>query len=419
VIYVIGIGVRGAESLTGRSLGIIKRAGLLVGGARHLREFKGLSARLLTIKGGLEKTARTVERHIARRRASGSGAVVVVLATGDPSLFGIADFMVGRFSKKSVEIIPNVSIVQEAFARIKEPWGGLKVLSAHGRSTRELFTEIISGDKVAVFTDPSNTPAVIARGLLKRRAPGYTVYVLESLGMKTERVTKGTLRSVAARRSFAKLNIMILLKTKGAPSRAGGCSPGIPDKEFAHSGAMITKADIRVLSLSRMRLEPASVVWDIGSCSGSVAVEAALFARSGSVLAVEKDLKRVKDILRNRQRFKVWNLEVITGAAPGCLKKRALPDPDAVFVGGGGKDLPAILGFVAGRVKSGGSVVVNAVTIETAFAAFAFFADNGFSRDMTLVNVAKAKALAPGGASDGLNMLSASNPVFIITGIRR
>jgi precorrin-6Y C5,15-methyltransferase (decarboxylating) len=182
---------------------------------------------------------------------------------------------------------------------------------------------------------------------------------------------------------------------------------------------MITKADIRVLSLSRMRLEDTSVVWDIGSCSGAVAVEAALFARSGSVFAVEKNLKRVKDIKRNRQRFKAWNLEVITGAAPGCLKKRTLPDPDAVFVGGGGKDLPAILDFVAARVKKGGSVVVNAVTIETASAAFAFFADNRFARDMTLVNVAKAKALAPGGASDGLNMFSASNPVFIITGIRR
>ena len=419
MIYVIGIGVRGRESLTPRSLGIIKRAGLLVGGARHLREFKDSNARLLTIKGGLEKTARTIERHIARRRASGRRAVVVVLATGDPSLFGIADFMVGRFSKKSVEIIPNVSIVQEAFARIKESWRGLKVLSAHGRSTRELFAEIISGDKVTVFTDPSNTPAVIAGGLLKRRAPGYTVYVLESLGMEGERVTKGTLRSVAARRSFAKLNIMVLLKTKGAPSRADGYSPGIPDKDFAHSGTMITKADIRVLSLSRMRLEETSVVWDIGSCSGAVAVEAALFARSGSVLAVEKDLKRVKDILRNRQRFNVRNLEVITGTAPGCLKRRALPDPDAVFVGGGGKDLSAILDFVAGRVKLGGSVVVNAVTIETAYRAFTFFADNRFARDMTLVNVANAKALVPGGVSDGLNMLSASNPVFIITGIRR
>ena len=92
---------------------------------------------------------------------------------------------------------------------------------------------------------------------------------------------------------------------------------------------------------------------------------------------------------------------------------------DAVFVGGGGKDISAILAYVAGRVKRGGSVVVNAVTIETAFRAFAFFADKRFSRDMTLVNVAKAKAVRPGGGPDGLNMLSASNPVFIITGTRR
>jgi precorrin-6Y C5,15-methyltransferase (decarboxylating) len=178
---------------------------------------------------------------------------------------------------------------------------------------------------------------------------------------------------------------------------------------------MITKAEIRVLSLSRMRLNDTSVVWDIGSCSGSVAVEAALRARSGSVLAVEKNPKRVKDIERNRRRFGLRNMMVITGAAPGCLKKLALTDPDAVFVGGGGKDIKEILAYVAARIKSGGSVVVNAVTMETASAAFAFFADSRFKRDMTLVNVANTKTLLSG----GLNMLSASNPVFIITGTKR
>ncbi len=418
MIYVIGIGVGGKGSLTARPLGIISRASLVVGGARHLREFKNLSATLLPIKGGLDKLARSMERHIVAMRALGKRALVVVLATGDPSLFGIADFMVGRFSKRTVEVIPNVSIVQEAFARIKESWEGLKVLSAHGRGTEALFTEIAAGDKVAVFTDPANTPAVIARGLLKMRAPGYTVYVLESIGMKNERVTKGTLKSVSAKRSFAKLNIMILLREKGAPTRADNYSdysPGIPDAEFAHSRAMITKADIRVLSLSRMRLNDTSVVWDIGSCSGSVAVEAALRARRGSVLAVEKNPKRVRDIERTRLRFGPRNMRVITGAAPGCLKKLTLPAPDAVFVGGGGKDIQKILGYVAARVRPGGSVVVNAVTMETASAAFAFFADNRFLRDMTLVNVANTKTLLSG----GLSMLSASNPVFIITGTRR
>ncbi len=419
MIYVIGIGASGVETLGTRSLDIISRAGLVVGGARHLKEFKALDAELLEIKGGLDKVVRSMERYIKRRWASGSKTLVVVLATGDPSLFGIADFMVGRFSKRSVEIIPNVSIVQEAFARIKENWVGAKILSAHGRGTEGLFAEIIAADKVAVYTDPVNTPAVIAGGLLRAGDSGYTVYLLESLGMKNERVTRGTLKSVAAKRTFAKLNMMILLKTDRASARAGGYSPGIPDEEFSHTGAMITKADIRLLSLSRLGLQDTSVVWDIGSCSGSVAIEAALRASAGTVLAVQKNPKRVKDIERNRERFKVRNLQVITGVAPGCLSKRTLAAPDAVFVGGGGKDIKKILGYVARRVTRGGSVVVNAVTIETASTAFAFFADNRFTRDMTLVNVAKSKAIAPGSAMGGLNMLSATNPVFIVTGIRR
>jgi precorrin-6Y C5,15-methyltransferase (decarboxylating) CbiT subunit len=193
---------------------------------------------------------------------------------------------------------------------------------------------------------------------------------------------------------------------------------------------MITKVDIRVLALSKMRLERDSVVWDIGAGSGSVAVEAALIADVGTVYAIEKDAKRVRDILKNRERFRAWNMEVINGRAPGCLKARSLPAPDAVFVGGGGKGLSAILDYVAGRIKTGGRVVVNAVTIETAYRAFGFFKVKGFSREMTLVGVSKvrapgaAKARGAGsarGAAKGaseLNMLSADNPVFIIVGVR-
>ncbi len=110
----IGIGASGKATLSERSLGIIKRAGLVAGGARHLKEFPESSGRRVPVKGGLEKTARAIEGYIAGRKARGKRSVVAVLATGDPSLFGIAGFMVRKFSKRSVEIIPNVSIVQEA-----------------------------------------------------------------------------------------------------------------------------------------------------------------------------------------------------------------------------------------------------------------------------------------------------------------
>ena len=181
---------------------------------------------------------------------------------------------------------------------------------------------------------------------------------------------------------------------------------------FAHKSGMITKQEYRVVSLSRLAISRDSVVWDIGSGCGSVAIEAALLAPLGRVYAVEKEKKRVRDIEKNVRSFGLKNVEVINGTAPGCLKGMRLRVPDAVFIGGGGAGVKDILAFSCAKVKKGGNVVVNGVTMETANAAFEFFKAKGWERDLVLMGVSKARNL------NGLNMLSASNPVFIITGTR-
>ena len=149
------------------------------------------------------------------------------------------------------------------------------------------------------------------------------------------------------------------------------------------------------------------MVWDIGACSGSVAIEAGRITGT-TVFAVEKDRKRIKDIRENKKRFGA-DLKIIEGTAPAALK--GLPRPDAVFAGGGGKGIKEILAAVEKALKPGGRVVVNAITMETASAAFEFFR-NGWTRELVLASVSKARQ-----AGD-LNMLSAHNPVFIIKGKR-
>jgi precorrin-6Y C5,15-methyltransferase (decarboxylating) len=420
MLYVIGIGLTGRKSLSESSLKTIERAGLLAGGARHLEEFPEFKGRKVAIGADLARMARTIDGYLKNKKSRNPA---VVVATGDPSLFGIADFLLKRFGKKKVRIIPNVSPVQEAFARIKENWNGCKVLSVHGRGgsggsgsrgLEGVVEETISSVKAAVFTDPVNTPGRIARELIKRGASGYTVYVCEALGTKKERVVKGTLKTIA-RRSFNPLNIMVLIKDKSSVEKGPTAPPGylfgIPDREFSRSGGMITKEEVRVITLAKLRLERKGVIWDIGSGSGSIAVEAARFASRGMVYAVEKDKKRVKDIKENIRRFNVTNLMIIPGTAPGCLKGGGLPAPDRVFIGGGGGGggLSGILNYVSRRVRKGGIMVINAVTIDTLSSAAAFFKRRGWCWEAVEVSLSRTKPVG------GLDLLSAGNPVFIIS----
>ena len=428
MLYVIGMGIKGSESLPESSLKIIARAGLLAGGRRHLVEFPGFKGVKVPVRADLAGVGRTIGNYLKGKNKNPA----VVLATGDPSLFGIADFLIKRFGKRSVRIVPNVSPVQEAFARIKENWNGARVLSVHGRGDggnglEALVREIKGLDRAAVFTDPVNTPVKIARALLEGSAgseSGYTVYVCEALGTKDEKIKKGTLDKIsrAPRGSYNPLNVMLLIRDKKPGRRAPHYPPfGIPDKEFSRTGGMITKEEVRVVALAKLRLGKDSTVWDIGSGSGSVAIEAARIASSGSVLAVEKAKKRVKDIEANRRKFAVANLDIIPGTAPGCLKGGNLPAPDRVFIGGGGGGLPGILNYVSQRVKKGGIIVINAVSIDTLSTATAFFKRRAWKWDVVEVSIARkktaggARGRGGSGGRGGLDLLSAHHPVFIIS----
>lgn len=399
-IFVIGIGINGRESLLQGPLSKINSAGLLVGGRRHLDEFREAEGEKFPLKG-LDEAASRIKVFLQKKKGH-----VAVLATGDPLLYGIGTFILKEFGEEKVEIIPNVSTIQEAFARIKEDMNGVKVLSAHGRATDfdMLANEVMSNRRIALFTDKENNPALLSRELLRRGLAGCRAYVCEALGMKAEKVTSGTLDEIAKKRTFDPLNVFIIVNEKSGRIDTGF---GVPDSSFSHSSGMITKEELRVIILSKLRITPASAVWDIGACSGSVAIEAARLTR-GQVFAIEKEPGRVRDIKENVERFGARNVSVIEGEAPGALK--GLPAPDAVFVGGGGAGIGRILSAVSDRLKRGGRVVVSAVTIETASKAFEFLTGKEWEKELLLVSISKSKAVA------NLTMLSANNPLFIISG---
>ncbi|MBI4288732.1 MAG: precorrin-6Y C5,15-methyltransferase (decarboxylating) subunit CbiT [Chloroflexi bacterium] len=184
---------------------------------------------------------------------------------------------------------------------------------------------------------------------------------------------------------------------------------GIPDSEFFQRRplkGLITKMEVRVITLAKMGVREDSVVWDIGAGSGAVSVEAARLAVKGKVYSVEKDPASIQNINRNMEKFGVANMEVVPTFAPDGLD--ALPDPDVVFIGGSGGRLKAILESACARLRADGRLVMNAASLDTLTIAKEVLDRLGWHKEITIVGIARTREL-----KDILRFESL-NPVFVI-----
>ena len=189
---------------------------------------------------------------------------------------------------------------------------------------------------------------------------------------------------------------------------------GLPDDAFAqkrpHRG-LITKAEVRAVSLYKLGLRRNSIVWDVGAGSGSVGLEAAVIASEGMVYAVERDAECLDMLRLNVEQLGPDNVVVVSGEAPDALD--VLPAPDCVFVGGSGGRLTDILECAVSRLAADGRIVVNLASIERVVQTQACLESLGFDAELTMISASRGKALP-----DGTMRLEAQNPVFIITGKR-
>ncbi|MBP2072374.1 MULTISPECIES: precorrin-6Y C5,15-methyltransferase (decarboxylating) subunit CbiT [Clostridia] len=184
-------------------------------------------------------------------------------------------------------------------------------------------------------------------------------------------------------------------------------TPGIPDEYFVRGNVPMTKEEIRVLSISKLRLKEDSVVWDIGAGTGSVSVEAALISKKGVVYSIEKEEEGVRLINENIKKFNVENVVVVGGLAPDALLD--LPSPDRVFIGGTGDKMYQIFDIVTTKLKEDGVVVVNGITLDTAYSAHHYFKQRLFTVQTICVNVSVSKE------AGNKTMMISQNPVYIIT----
>ncbi len=351
---------------------------------------------------------------------------IVLLASGDPLFYGIGRRAINEFGKDSVEIIPDLSSIQLAFSRIKESWDDAFLVSLHGgpnpEKRRRLPYEmedipflLQKHNKIAILTDKENNPSIIAIFLnssLVTRHSSLKMYVCERLGYPDERITEGDPEEIS-KMSFEHPNVVILKKIDPSLSaiQPNNRSPifGLKEADITHSRGLITKDEVRAVSIHKLRLPQKGLIWDIGAGSGAVSIEIARLNPFLKIYAIEKDKEQIKNIRRNKILFDAQNIEIIEGTAPEILK--TLPLPDRVFIGGSGNRLREIIDFVSDTIEKG-IVVINAVQLETLSGSIDLFNKKGFSVDVVQLNISRMKNIGSG------NYLSALNPVFVITAER-
>ncbi|NGN67936.1 precorrin-6y C5,15-methyltransferase (decarboxylating) subunit CbiE [Streptomyces sp. A7024] len=397
MIKVIGVG-------TGAPPPRVAEAALVVGAKRHLEAAELPAGAERVVLGALEPAL--------ERIAEVADGTVVVLASGDPGFFGIVRVLAARFGPAALDVHPSTPSIAQAFARAGLPWDDAAVVSAHGRALRTAVNVCRAHPKTAVLTGPGAGPAEIGAALsgLPR-----TLLVAHALGTPAEEVVRLSPAEAATRSWPEAVSVVISLDESRAlaatPRTIAGASVApaqwaLPEADFDHRDSMITKFEVRALALSRLAPRLGDLVWDLGAGSGSVAIECARLG--AAAIAVEKSADGAERIRANAAAHGVC-VQTVHGTAPAALT--GLPDPDAVFVGGGGAELAAVTKAAAHRARR--AVVVTLAALDRVPAVQAELAAAGLAVDGVLLQSSRLAPL-PG----EVTRLAATNPVFVLWGLR-
>lgn len=403
-ILIVGLSAAGANELPSALVERIVSADLLVGGQRQLGYFPEFAGEIMPVTTQVEPVAARLQQALS------AGERAVVLASGDPLCYGLGASLRRYLPAEALEIIPAPTAFQLAFAALAEPWSEAALLSAHARPLDAVVAGVLDAPKAAILTDGQHTPGLIARTLLQAGlSPQSACAICENLGGSDQRIVRTTLGQVDRER-YAALNVFVVWREQTETSNSVQSTtgqppmpPGLPDEAFSTSAGQITKREVRLLSLAELALRPGDVMWDIGTGSGAVAIEAARSQPTATVYTVEKRAEMCRHLQTNLDRFPAPNLHWHEGLAPEATT--GWPDPQAVFVGGTGGRLQEIVEVVRQRLASGGRLVINLVTVENLYTIRTLLPEmhiiqTQISRGVPILDRLRFEAL---------------NPVFIVT----
>jgi len=210
--------------------------------------------------------------------------------------------------------------------------------------------------------------------------------VMEAMGGTRERVHASTAEAFDME-GIDPLNIVALAIAATAQSRIIPVANGLADSWFETDG-QLTKREVRAVTLSSLAPRRGDLLWDVGAGSGSIAIEWLLSDPANRAIAIEARADRASLIRRNAETLGVPHIKIVTGTAPEACAN--LPQPQAIFIGGGGSEA-SLLDAVYAALPPGGRLVVNAVTLEAEAELIRRFKAQG--GELTRIETARANPL--------------------------
>jgi len=414
---IIGVLDNGIDGLNASALSYIQSADVIIGAGRTLDLFSHAfkpEAQQKNLTGQLQQVPIWINNALQANENT------VILATGDPLCHGIANYLLKKLGAEACEIISNTSTLQLACARLGIAWQSAHICSIHSKDTGEWNDEADSThglysllqacqqhNLLAVFTSPENTPDRIARMLQHQgMADLFSISVAEKLLTSDENIHRQLSVADAASTSFADPNIVILQRFTALTEKL---LFGLDDDSFTQrrpGKGLISKREVRAVSLARLQLTSSSTVWDIGAGSGSVGLEAAQLCRNGYVYAIEKNQADVDIVRQNQQQLGIQNYKLFHAKAPEQLAD--WPNPDAVFVGGSGGELDELIRLCLQRLNPGGWLVMNFVTLENLNLATETLKQLEANWDVIQLQASRSQPILH------MHRMQAENPVWIV-----
>ena len=382
------------ETMTAGCTAALEQAGCVIGARRLLEQLP---------RGCTENRIAAINPEAILDEILRQNTDCAVVYSGDTGFYSGARGLLPLLEKAGIpaRVLPGVSSVQLLSARLGQPWQDWNLVSAHGTEC-SVLAAVSAGRPAFFLTGGVLGPAEICRRLTEAGLGTLPVVIGERLSYPDEAITAGTARELAAG-TYAPLSVLL---AEAAPREKRRC-PGFPDNAFLRGDVPMTKQEVRAAALAKLAAEPADTLWDVGAGTGSVSVELALAAPEGQTFAVERKPEACGLIRANREKFSAWNLQLIAGRAPDAL--RELPPPDGVFIGGTQGGMAEIVDIILQK-NANARICVTAIALETLSAAVAALTEHGLSAHVTQIAVSRSK---PAGK---LHLLTANNPIFLITG---
>ncbi len=377
-LSLIGIGEDGIEALSPAARTLIAQAQLIVGGARHLALAGPLAAKTMRWPSPLAKAIPDI---LAQR-----GAPVCVLASGDPFFYGVGGLLSAHIDPAEIHCVPAPSAFSLAAARLKWSLQECRLVSLHGREFERIIPALQPRAKILCLSWDETTPPRLAKLLCERGLGQSRIIVLEAMGGPREHLRASTAEAFSMG-DIDPLNLSAIEIIASPQAQFLPVASGLADDWFETDG-QLTKREIRAIALSSLAPRRGELLWDVGAGSGSIAIEWLLCDPANRAIAIEARADRASRIARNVLSLGVPHLKIITGTAPEAFA--TLPQPQAIFVGGGASDTH-LLDAAFAALPSGGRLVVNAVTLETEAELISRFKTQG--GNLVRLEIARAEPL--------------------------